>query len=519
MIPHNPTEHVDNMPAVGDLIGGRYRLESVIGRGALGTVMRAQHITMGRDVAVKLLRPDISGHTTIRHRLIQRVHQAQQLSHPNNCRLFDFGQSAGSLYIVMELLQGATLETIIDRGAPYPVGWVVDIGLQILDGLGEAHDENFVHRNLKPSNIFLLPRRRGGQQVKILDYGLASSLDSLPGDDDEREAEICGTAAYLSPETLVKQQSGKASDVYAVGLILIEMLTGRQVFTGDSLAQILYKQIHTAVRLPSKLAWTSLGKVLLKSVSKHPDNRFHDADAFYEAIENASESTASYFRLDSQDIEPEDEPMPPELLARMMRNQRSRRDTDRDDDEDSDESEPQAVRRLIESSPPSDHLPDDYPPADPPAKVPGHDESEWSFPLTPPPLPVPGSTNGSGNRRQLGRGLVEHYSSIDDSGTGPSSVEGSSASPAFPRPSSRRSASERQDDGGDISFATRAASGPAGRRHERDASETGTGSWRLLSFLPQMSFTEERVPPRLVFLLAALFVSAAAMSVFMMLSG
>ncbi|MFP4598619.1 MAG: serine/threonine-protein kinase [Persicimonas sp.] len=511
MIPHNPTEHVDNMPGVGDLIGGRYRLESVIGRGALGTVMRAQHITMGRDVAVKLLRPDISSHTTIRHRLIQRVHQAQQLSHPNNCRLFDFGQSAGSLYIVMELLQGATLDTIIDRGAPYPVGWVVDIGLQILDGLGEAHDENFVHRNLKPSNIFLLPRRRGGQQVKLLDYGLASSLDSLPGDDDDREAEICGTAAYLSPETLVKQQSGKASDVYAVGLILIEMLTGRQVFTGDSLAQILYKQIHTSVRLPAKLAWTSLGKVLLKSVSKHPDNRFRDADAFYEALENASQSTASYFRLDSQDLEPEDEPMPPELLARMMRNQRSRRDSDRDDDEDSDESEPQAVGRLVESHPPIE-----YSPSDASGEVPG--DSEWSFPLTPPPLPVPGSANGFARKRQLGRGLAEYSSSLDDANTDVSSAEDSSANPAFPRPSSRRAAGERKDDG-DLSFATRASFGSGGLRNDSDAAETGVGSRRLLSFLSQVGFTAQRVPPRLVFLLAALFVSAAAMSVFMMLSG
>jgi serine/threonine protein kinase len=379
MMPHDPSEHVENMPGVGDLIGGRYRLESVIGHGALGTVMRAQHITMGGEFAVKLLRPEISNHPTIRRRLIQRVHQAQALHHPNNCRLYDFGQAAGSLYLVSELLYGATLQTIIERGAPYPVGWVIDIGMQMLDGLGEAHDHNFVHRNLKPRNIFLLPRRHGGQQVKILDYGLASSLDSLPQDDeedDDREAEICGTAAYLAPETLVKQVSGKPTDVYAVGLILIEMLTGEQVFRGDSLAQVLYRQIHTSVRLPAKLAWTSLGKVLLKAVSKHPDNRYPDADAFYDALEEASDTTASYFRLDPSDLEPEDEPMSPDLLARLLKKQRRGRRSDRDggdggDDSDADDAEPEAFSQSSAES------------------FSQREEASSVFPLTPPPIPIP----------------------------------------------------------------------------------------------------------------------------------
>jgi serine/threonine protein kinase len=399
MIPHDPTEHVENMPGVGDLIGGRYRLESVIGHGALGTVMRAQHITMGREVAVKLLRPDISNHPTIRRRLIQRVHQAQKLRHPNNCRLFDFGQAGGSLYVVMELLQGATLQTVIERGAPYPVGWVLDIGMQILDALGEAHDSNFIHRNLKPAKIFLLPRRRGGQQVKILDYGLASSLDLLPapeGDDEgdadagapDREAQICGTAAYLAPETLVQQTSGKPSDVYAVGLILIEMLTAKQVFSGDSLSQVLYRQIHSQVTLPPKLAWTSLGKVLMKSVSKHPGNRYQDADSFYEAIEQASETTASYFRLDPRELELEDEPMSPQMLARMLKKQRGRKGSGRDgneDDPDGDDAEPEPCTRSTAGS------------GSPPSS-----SSSAAYPLVPPPTEIRGERGPQMSQRRLG---------------------------------------------------------------------------------------------------------------------
>lgn len=398
MIPHDPSEHVDSMPGVGDLIGGRYRLESIIGHGALGTVMRAQHITMGRDVAVKLLRPDISNHRSIRRRLIQRVHQAQLLHHPNNCRLLDFGQADGSLYLVMELLEGASLQTIIEHGAPYPVGWVLDIGSQILDGLGEAHDHDFVHRNLKPRNIYLLPRRRGGQHVKIVDYGLASSLDSLPGgDDDDREAEICGTAAYLAPETLVQHRSGKSTDVYAVGLILLEMLTGRQVFDGESLSQVLYRQIHTSVHMPAKLAWTSLGKALLKAVSKHPDNRYADADAFYEALEQASQSTASYFRLDPRDIEPEVDQLPPELLARMMRNQRSRRDSDRGGDEADDDAEPERVGGRARA---------DGPEAGTSKPV---DDAAETFRLIPPPFPMPAEPARPERSARLGAPSTQRY--------------------------------------------------------------------------------------------------------------
>lgn len=346
MISHDPEGRTDGAARVGELLGGRYRVESVVGYGALGTVLRARHITMGREVALKLLSPELSGHPAIRRRLIKQVHLAQNLYHPNNCRLFDFGQADGSLYLVMELLKGLTLRTLIERGAPYSVGWVLDIGMQILDGLGEAHAQGLIHRNIKPRNIMLLPRRRGGQQVKLMDYGLAASLDALPGQDpdDDREAEICGTAAYLAPETLVHQESGKPTDVYAVALIMLEMLTGQQTFRGDTLSHVLYRQIHARPELPPKLAWTSLGKALSAALNKHPDHRFADADTFYEALEHASRTTATYFRLDLRDLGPSNSPMPPEMLAQMLRNQRARQKSDGDKDtgsaEDSDDSEP-----------------------------------------------------------------------------------------------------------------------------------------------------------------------------------
>jgi serine/threonine protein kinase len=261
-----------------------------------------------------------------------------------------------------------------------------------------------------------------------MDYGLASSLDALPGEDpdDDREAEICGTAAYLAPETLVQQKSGKPTDVYAVALILLEMLTGQQVFRGDTLSQVLYRQIHTSVRLPAKLAWTSLGKCLLKALSKHPDNRFADADAFYEALEHAAQTTATYFRLDPSDLDPLDESMPPELLARMMRNQRARQKSERGGDgggdEDSDDSEPGPPAHR--APPGSDFLGDsgslggsdflgesDFPgkPEADDSALPDNkpsapaESTSWAFlphfelgasPLVPPPFPLPNSPSG-----------------------------------------------------------------------------------------------------------------------------
>ena len=504
MIPHDPTEHVEHMPAVGDLIGGRYRLESVIGHGALGTVMRAQHITMGREVAVKLLRPEISNHSAIRRRLIERVHQAQSLKHPNNCRLLDFGQAGGSLFIVMELLQGAPLQTIIERGAPYPVGWVLDIGMQILDGLGEAHDDNFVHRNLKPRNIYLLPRRRGGQQVKILDYGLASSLDSLPqndhdeGDDDEddREAQICGTAAYLAPETLLKQISGKSSDVYAIGLILVEMLTGKKVFSGDSLEQVLYRQIHTSVRLPPKLAWTSLGKVLMKAVSKHPDNRYQDADEFYEALEQASESTAAYFRLDPSDLEPDEEAMPPEMLARMLKRQRGRSGSDSDssgDEDDPDEAEPGACARSCAGSGSRSDSEDATP----------------TIPLTPPPIPLGGrgvkhDPPAPADYRFGRRGRCSNPASAPAMRvTHPlGEVDGDSAFPRASFPRIDRRDSSASDGGEDVP----------------PTEHDGEQAPMLLRLAKRLEFDEAGWASRVPLLLAALAISLAGVGLYLTLS-
>ncbi|AWV90859.1 serine/threonine-protein kinase [Bradymonas sediminis] len=406
MISQDPEGRTDGAARVGELLGGRYRVESVIGYGALGMVLRARHITMGREVALKLLRPDISGHPAIRRRLIRQVHLAQNLYHPNNCRLLDFGQADGSLYLVMELLQGATLRTLIERGAPFSVGWVLDIGMQILDGLGEAHAQGQIHRNLKPRNIILLPRRRGGQQVKVMDYGLAASLDALPGQDpdDDREAEICGTAAYLAPETLVHQKSCKATDVYAVALMLLEMLTGQQTFRGDTLTEVLYSQIHTRAQLPPKLAWTTLGKALLAALNKHPGNRFVDADAFYEALDHASQTTATYFRLDLSDLAATDVAMPPEMLARMVRNQRARQKSNGNkgsgSDEDSDEAEPAAkpplAPRPTRPSPNTQSLNPDTPSWGALMQL----TSDISTPL-PPPFPLPASHHASAPRTAL----------------------------------------------------------------------------------------------------------------------
>lgn len=313
------------------LVGGRYQLEALIGQGALGWTWRARQINMGRAVALKVLRPDISGHPKTRRKLVERVQRVQQLQHPNNCRLLDFGQFRGALYLVTELLEGAPLRSIIEHGAPYSVGWVLDIGRQILDGLGEAHQLGIIHRNLKPRNIFLLPRRRGGQHVKITDYALASCLDVLPGEDpdDPREPEICGTAAYLAPETLLQQVSTKPGDVYAAALVLVEMLSGEQVFKGASLGDVLYRQIHADVYLPPKLAWTCMGKVLLRALSKHPDNRFADADEFYSALERAAQRTAPYFRLNADDLAPCAVDLSIEPREDAQRHQRARRKSSR----------------------------------------------------------------------------------------------------------------------------------------------------------------------------------------------
>jgi eukaryotic-like serine/threonine-protein kinase len=285
------------MPRVGDTLESRYEITNALASGGMGVILQARHLRMGRDVAVKILHPHIAQDETVVARFEREVSLAQKLSHPNSIRLYDFGEAEnGLIYVVMELLDGADLKEIIAEEGPLCVGRVVDLILQVLDGLGEAHEQDFVHRDLKPSNLFITRDRRGRELVKILDFGIAKSLEE-GAVDVTASGSFCGTAAYVAPEYMHDPTPQKAADVYAVGLIMLELLAGRRVFRGSTTVQTLMMQIQREVNIPAPIAATPLGEVIARAARKDPNKRYQDADQMFEALEAIVDELPADLRL------------------------------------------------------------------------------------------------------------------------------------------------------------------------------------------------------------------------------
>ncbi len=273
-----------NVPEAGELLDGRYRVHSVIASGGMGVILRAEQVTMQRPVAIKLLHPHIAAsQPTVVERFAREVRLAKQLNHPNTIRLYDFGESEeGLVYVAMELLEGTDLKRVITQEGPLAAGRALDITRQMLDGLAEAHSHDFIHRDLKPSNVFIAKGRRGGDLVKVLDFGIAKSLGDAV--DLTGSGAICGTPSYVAPEYLMQEPPGKPADVYAVGLILLEMLTGRQVFRGQAPVQTMMMHLKLHPEIPPEIERTPLARVIRKATAKVPEARYQDAEQMFDAV-------------------------------------------------------------------------------------------------------------------------------------------------------------------------------------------------------------------------------------------
>jgi serine/threonine-protein kinase len=205
----------------GTVLAGRYRIISLLGRGGMGEVYRATDLKLNQAVALKLLPKDMAGDERLLERLYGEVRLARQISHPNVCRVYDIGEFDGIAYISMEYVDGEDLASLLTRIGRLPYDKALEIARRLCAGLAAAHDKGVVHRDLKPANIMV--DRRG--QVFITDFGLASTARDLKG------AEVrSGTPAYMAPEQLTGREVSIRSDIYALGLILYEMLSGRRAF-------------------------------------------------------------------------------------------------------------------------------------------------------------------------------------------------------------------------------------------------------------------------------------------------
>jgi eukaryotic-like serine/threonine-protein kinase len=224
---------------------GPYEIVAVVGAGGMGEVYRGRDTRLDRTVAIKILPAHLSSNPDLKLRFEREARTISSLSHPHICALFDIGHQDGIDYLVMEFVEGETLADRLSKGA-LPMDQVLRYGMQIADALDKAHKQGIVHRDLKPGNIMIT---KSG--IKLLDFGLAklqapvqqvvSGISALPTEQRDLTAEgtILGTLQYMSPEQLEGRETDGRSDIFAMGLVLYEMATGRKAFTGKSQASLI----------------------------------------------------------------------------------------------------------------------------------------------------------------------------------------------------------------------------------------------------------------------------------------
>jgi serine/threonine protein kinase len=223
-------------------IGGRYRLVAPLGKGGMGEVWEAQHVVIGRTVAIKLLLRQGAGGPDAAIRLQREAEVIAKLEHPNIVGVFDFGHvAAGQPFIVMERLSGRPLSDVLRDGGPLPWTQARDIAAQIAAGLACAHEVGVVHRDLKPSNVFVLDDARGRLAIKLIDFGLAKLTQLAPGDRAlTRSGAVFGTPAYMAPEQARGEPLDGRVDLYALGAMLYEMIVGEPLWRRSTIAQLVY---------------------------------------------------------------------------------------------------------------------------------------------------------------------------------------------------------------------------------------------------------------------------------------
>ncbi|MCB9739649.1 MAG: serine/threonine protein kinase [Deltaproteobacteria bacterium] len=278
---------------IGRTIAGRYEVQGLLGKGGFGAVFAARHSMTGQDVVLKVMRPELALDPTQVKRFMNEARISSQLSHPNTVRTFDFGQTDdGLLYLVMERLHGDELARVLRRDAPLDPVRAMHIAIGVLKSLSEAHAAGLVHRDLKPGNIFLVNVHGEDDFVKLIDFGIAKSVEG--GDDDlTRTGMAIGTPKYMSPEQGRAEPLDGRSDLYALGVILFEMLSARLPFEATSAMSMIVKHLQEAPpdlrTLAPQGVPPDLAAVVMRALKKSPWERFRDADEMREQLESILE--------------------------------------------------------------------------------------------------------------------------------------------------------------------------------------------------------------------------------------
>ena len=283
----------------GDIFAGKFRIEELLGAGGYGRVYRATQLPLGRAVALKTISTVYEDGAA---RFVREASFAQRLEHPNTVRLYDFGTNErGQPYLVLELLRGQPLETMIDRGGPLPLEASLRTTAQILKSLMEAHALGIIHRDIKPANVFITSHPGEPMFVKVLDFGLAKDLGTHVARTAQgtqvgaagmaqltRAGEVMGTATYMAPEQVTGGVLSPRSDLYAVGLVLAEMMLGAPLVQGKTaMAVAMAHASPHPIPLPPQLTASRAGPIIQKALAKRPEDRYASAAEMLADVERA----------------------------------------------------------------------------------------------------------------------------------------------------------------------------------------------------------------------------------------
>lgn len=322
--PRRPQAHTQPLvPAsfevlMGDLVGqhvGEYVVEEKVGMGGMGAVYRARHPLIGTNVAIKVLRSDVMVDKRDMQRFLDEARVVNGIKHRGIISIFNAGElEDGRQYLVMEYLEGETLEKRLERDKKLPFDVVAPILLDVAAALAAAHGANVVHRDLKPANVFLVKQSDGETWVKLLDFGLARRAN-------QELSRIAGTPDYISPEHAIGKPAGPPSDVYALGILLFHTMTGQLPFKGPTAMQVMEQHVHQ--RPPVPAAWEpsippEVSTFILSLLEKDPAKR-PTAQAAYDRLSELVGTLSQRGPDPSATYEPEPTPIVPELDPRLER--------------------------------------------------------------------------------------------------------------------------------------------------------------------------------------------------------
>ena len=269
---------------VGEVIAERYRLDELVGTGGMSSVFRAHDTMLERDVALKILHPHYTRDAEYVERFRREARAAAQIAHPNVVTVIDRGEHEGRQFIVFEYIPGENLKEVVERRGPLAVREAIDLALQVARGLAYAHEQGLVHRDVKPQNVLL----NGDGRAKVTDFGIARSLDVVAGSGMTQPGTMLGTSHYIAPEQARGEGVDAQSDVYSLGCVLYELLTGDVPYRGESFLVVAMR--HTNDPVPSVLdrrpdVPVRVSMAVERAMAKDPARRFPSMDAFAAELE------------------------------------------------------------------------------------------------------------------------------------------------------------------------------------------------------------------------------------------